>query len=115
MRAFRPVLLSFLLHAVLAGACSGEPMKADPNQPPAPAGARVIDFEEMAAGAPPGGFVLARTGKGGPGRWEVVAVDGAPSGGKALAQTSTDATSYRFPLAVVERFTARDDASERSD
>ncbi|HKH49926.1 MAG TPA: family 16 glycoside hydrolase [Thermoanaerobaculia bacterium] len=111
MRASRPVLLTLLLHGCLAGACSGEPMKADPNRPPAPpapAGARVIDFEGMAVGAPPEGFTLARTGKGGPGRWEVVAVDGAPSGGKALAQTSTDTTGYRFPLAVVEGFTARD-------
>lgn len=111
MRAFRPVLLSLLLHGCLAGACSGEPMKADPNRPPAPPapeGARVIDFEGMAVGAPPAGFTLARTGKGGPGRWEVAAVEGAPSGGKALAQTSTDATSFRFPVAVVEGFTARD-------
>jgi Domain of Unknown Function (DUF1080) len=111
MRAFRPVLLTFLLHAGLAGACSGEPMQADPNRPsapPAPEGARVLDFEAAAVGAPPPGFTFARTGKGGPGRWEVAAVDGAPSGRNALAQISTDATSFRFPLAVVEGFTARD-------
>jgi hypothetical protein len=111
MRASRHVLFMLLLHGCLAGACSGEPMKADPNRPPAPlapAGARVIDFEGMAVGAPPEGFTLARTGKGGPGRWEVVAAADAPSGDKALAQTSTDATSFHFPLAVVEGFTAHD-------
>ena len=111
MRAFHPVVLTFLFHACLAGACSGEPMKADPNgppAPPAPEGARVIDFEGMAVGAPPAGFTLARTGKGGVGKWEVVAAAGAPSGGKVLAQTSNDATNYRFPLAVAEGFTARD-------
>jgi hypothetical protein len=111
MREFHPVWLILLLHVCLAGACSGEPMEADPNRPPAPpapAGARVIDFEGMAVGAPPEGFTLGRTGKGGPGHWEIVAVEGAPSGGKALAQTSTDATSFRFPLAVVDGFTARD-------
>lgn len=110
MRASLPLWLTLLLHSLFAGACSGEPMQADPNRPPAPPapeGARVIDFEDAAVGAPPPGFTFARTGQGGPGRWEVVAVDGAPSGGKALAQTSTDATSYRFPLAVVEGFTAR--------
>ncbi len=111
MRVSRLLFLIFLLHGCLAGACSGEPMQADPNRPPAPPApekARVIDFEEGTEGSPPDGFTLARTGKGGPGRWEVVAVDGSPSGRKALAQTSTDATSFRFPLAVVEGFTARD-------
>ena len=111
MRASRPLLLTLLLHGCLAGACSGEPIEADPDRPPAPPvpkRARVIDFETAAVGAPPEGFTFARTGRGGPGRWEVVAMDGAPSGRQALAQTSADATSYRFPLAVVEGFTARD-------
>ena len=86
-------------------------MTPDPDRPPAPpppAGARVIDFEGSAAGAPPAGFAFARTGRGEPGRWEVAAVAGAPSGRQALAQTSTDATSFRFPVAVVEGFSARD-------
>lgn len=111
MRSSLSLWLTLLLHAGLAGACSGEPIEADPNRPPAPPipeGARTIDFEAAAAGAPPAGFTFARTGKGGPGSWEIVEVDGAPSGRKVLAQTSTDATSFRFPLAVVEGFTARD-------
>jgi len=111
MRTTFPLVLTLLLHGGLAGACSGEPMTPEPNRPPAPPapeGARVIDFEAAPVGAPPSGFTFARTGKGGPGRWEVVTVDGAPSGRRALAQTSTDATSYRFPVAVAEGFTARD-------
>jgi len=32
----------------------------------------------------------------------------APSGGKVLAQTSTDQTDYRFPLCVYEKVIARD-------
>jgi len=32
----------------------------------------------------------------------------APSGGKVLAQTSTDKTDYRFPLCVYDKFTAKD-------
>jgi hypothetical protein len=113
----RSRVLIILLHGCLAGACSGEPMTPAPNRPPAPpppAGARVIDFEASAVGAPPAGFAFARTGRGGPGSWEVVAVSGAsgassaPSGRQVLAQTSTDATSFRFPLAAVEGFTARD-------
>lgn len=68
----------------------------------------MIDFEGSAAGAPPEGFAFARTGRGEPGRWEVAAAAGSPSGRQVLAQTSTDATSFRFPVAVVEGFTARD-------
>jgi hypothetical protein len=111
MPTSRTLLLTLLLHGGLAGACSGEPMTPGPDRPPAPPapeGARVIDFEAAKAGAPPAGFTFARTGRGGPGSWEVVEVDGAPSGRKALAQTSADATSFRFPLAVAEGFTARD-------
>jgi hypothetical protein len=111
MRATRIRVLTFLLHGCLAAACSGEPMTPDPDRPPAPpppAGARVIDFEGSPAGAPPEGFAFARTGRGGPGSWEVAAVAGAPSGRQVLVQTSTDGTSFRFPVAVVEGFTARD-------
>lgn len=111
MRATRTRVLTFLLHGCLAAACSGEPMTPGPDRapaPPPPAGARVIDFEGSAAGAPPEGFTFARTGRGGPGRWEVAAVAGAPSGRQVLAQTSTDDTSFRFPVAVVEGFAARD-------
>ncbi|MFP5289103.1 MAG: hypothetical protein ACLGI9_25430, partial [Thermoanaerobaculia bacterium] len=64
MRATFTRVLTFLLHGCLAMACSGEPMTPDTDRPPAPpppAGARVIDFEGSAAGAPPEGFAFART------------------------------------------------------
>lgn len=45
----------------------------------------------------PDGFESARTGRGRPARWEVVA-DPAVPGGRAVAQTEADPTDYRFPL-----------------
>ena len=61
--------------------------------------------------APPGqlpaGFRTARTGKGAPAAWGVVEDSSVPSG-KVLAQTSTDQTDYRFPLAVYDGITAKD-------
>jgi hypothetical protein len=58
------------------------------------------DFENDPAGKPPSGFSSARTGSGRMGRWLVQAEKDAPSGTKVLAQLDTDATSYRFPMAV---------------
>lgn len=48
MRTTFPLVLTLFLHGGLAGACSGEPMTPEPYRPaapPAPKGARVIDFE----------------------------------------------------------------------
>jgi hypothetical protein len=60
----------------------------------------------MNAGAPPAGFDFARTGQGGPGRW-TVAADASASAGRAIEQTSTDNTDYRFPLAIYGATSAR--------
>src|SRR4051794_8021568 len=57
-------------------------------------------------GLPPG-FQIARTGKGEPAAWGVV-TDASVPGGQALAQTSTDQTDYRFPLAIYDGITAAD-------
>jgi hypothetical protein len=111
MRTSLPLLFTLLLHGCLAGACSGEAFEADTNPPQTPSvpeGARVVDFEAAAAGAPPEGFTFARTGPGDEGRWVVAEVAGAPSGRQALSQTSTDRTGSRFPLAIYEGFTGRD-------
>jgi hypothetical protein len=67
-----------------------------------------LDFDASAAGALPTGFSSAVTGGGGPAAWVVVEDFTAPSGGKVLAQTSTDRTSLRFPLCVYDGFTAPD-------
>jgi hypothetical protein len=41
---------------------------------------------------------------GGPASWIVIEDVTAPSGGKVLAQTSTDKASFRFPLCVYDGF-----------
>ena len=60
------------------------------------------DFEKDEVGAAPAGFVTALTGGGGPVKWTVQEDKNAPSGKKVLAQTSSDSTDYRFPVAVAE-------------
>ena len=47
-------------------------------------------------------FVAARTGPGEDGTWAVLADPTAPSAPYVLAQTSTDATSGRFPMAIAD-------------
>jgi hypothetical protein len=68
----------------------------------------VLDFEATAVGGLPPGFSTAVTGGGGPAAWSVVEDPTAPSGRKVLAQTSTDRTSYRFPLCIYDRLSAAD-------
>lgn len=67
-----------------------------------------VDFETTAVGELPAGFSTAVTGGGKPAEWRVVDDATAPSGGKVLAQTSTDKTSYRFPLCFFDRLAAKD-------
>ena len=66
---------------------------------PASGLAQSITFAAAEVGQAPKDFETALTGKGTPGRWEVV-TDTTADGGKALAQVSTDATDYRFPLLI---------------
>jgi hypothetical protein len=61
-----------------------------------------IDFENAAAGSLPAGITVALTGSGGPVKWAIVEDPTAPAGPKVLAQTSTDTTDYRFPLAIFD-------------
>jgi Beta xylosidase C-terminal Concanavalin A-like domain len=77
----------------------------------AEAGAReaiTFDFDSTAVRELPAGFSTAVTGGGAPAAWRVVEDTSAPSGGKVLAQTSTDKTSARFPICIYERLTATD-------
>jgi hypothetical protein len=67
-----------------------------------------LDFELAAVGELPAGFSTTLMGGGGPAAWRVIEYASAPSGGKVLAQTSTDKTSARFPLCIYERLTAAD-------
>lgn len=63
-----------------------------------------ISFTPVSSGLP-GGFSIARTGKGAPAAWSAIA-DAGVAGGYVLAQTSTDQTDYRFPLAIYDPLTA---------
>jgi hypothetical protein len=56
-----------------------------------------IDFESAVA------FQPMLTGKGGPVAWQLIDDPTAPAGPTVLAQTSTDKTDYRFPLAVLDQ------------
>ena len=67
-----------------------------------------VNFDNVEAGKTPAGFSTALTGGGGPVSWVIKEESSAPSGGKVLAQTSTDQTDYRFPLCVYDLFTAKD-------
>lgn len=71
-----------------------------------PAAADTISLVGMTVGAAPRGFEFARTGSGAPAQWKVVADDSA-DGGRALEQSSTDRTDYRFPLAIYTPVVAR--------
>jgi Domain of Unknown Function (DUF1080) len=67
-----------------------------------------LNFETAAVGRLPVGFTTALTGRGRSGAWHIVEDPTTPSGGKVLAQTSADKTSYRFPLCVYDQLSATD-------
>ncbi len=60
------------------------------------------NFNKDKAQALPSGWITELTGQGAKGTWSVVPDSTAPSKPNVLAQTSTDATGYRSPLAIVE-------------
>ena len=66
----------------------------------------MITIESMRVGVPPEDFDFGRTGQGGPGQWTVVA-DTTSTGGRAIEQSSTERTDYRFPLAIHRPLSAR--------
>ncbi len=65
--------------------------------------AQRITFDSAKAGAVPPDWTVAMTHEGGAPKWEIVSDPSAPSKPNVLAQTSTDNTSGRFPLAIYER------------
>lgn len=65
----------------------------------------MIAIDRMTPGSPPAGFSFARTGRGKEGEWTVTA-DPTAAHGRAVEQTSTDRTDYRFPLAIHESLSA---------
>jgi glycosyl hydrolase family 59 (putative galactocerebrosidase) len=70
-------------------------------------GAVQIDLSKMEPGRPPQDFDTSRTGHGAPATW-VVVTDATAASGRAIAQTSTDRTDYRFPLAVYQPISPKD-------
>jgi Beta xylosidase C-terminal Concanavalin A-like domain len=93
---------ALLLAALLTLGCLAQARNAGAAE------AIILDFNASAVGTLPTGFSSAVTGGGGPASWMVVEDVAAPSGGKVLAQMSTDKTSLRFPLCVYDGFTATD-------
>jgi hypothetical protein len=69
--------------------------------------ALVIGIAKMDLGSPPTGFQFARTGQGGLGQWIVVG-DETSFAGRAIEQSSTDRTDYRFPLAILNSVDSKD-------
>jgi 3-keto-disaccharide hydrolase len=75
---------------------------------PGLAEAKIWSFDKEKVQALPPGWLSEHTGQGSPGNWQVVADPTAPSRPNVLAQLSDDATSYRFPLALVEKTNYKD-------
>ena len=70
--------------------------------------AETINFDSGQPGTFPGGFTVAMTHKGGAPKWEVLKDDSAPSKPNVLAQTSSDPTDGRFPLAIYDKSNFKD-------
>lgn len=68
-----------------------------------PAWAQRIHFDSAAPGSVPAHWLVGMTHEGGAPKWEVVADPSASSQPSVFAQTSTDNTSGRFPLAIYEK------------
>ena len=66
----------------------------------------MVPLEKMAVGTAPAEFEFARTGQGGPGQW-IVVDDPTATAKRAIEQSSTDRTDYRFPLAIYQPVTAK--------
>jgi hypothetical protein len=65
--------------------------------------AQEISFDSDKPGGVPPNWTVAMTHEGGAPQWEILSDPSAPSKPNVLAQTSTDKTSGRFPLAIYEK------------
>lgn len=67
-----------------------------------------INFDKDKIGALPKDFTAALTGNGREGVWAILKDDASPDRKNVLARTDEDATSYRFPVCVYEKLSAKD-------
>ena len=111
MKTLKVTVSAFILISIVACSAPSGSSGAETNSlaiPEAPAPVHqpgknlVYKFDNDAPGKLPAKFHAALTGKGNGGAWEVKADSSAPSQPNVLAQTSTDKTSYRFPLAIAD-------------
>jgi hypothetical protein len=72
------------------------------------AAAETFNFDSASPGALPAGWTSGMTHNGGAPKWEILKDDTAPSRPNVLAQTSTDNTSGRFPLAILNKEDLKD-------
>ena len=87
-------------------AYAGAAMIASVFRPSAAAGEPlIIDVSGVSPGVLPEGFTVARTGQGATATWSVQEDASVPSR-RVIAQTSTDQTDYRFPLAIYDKLSA---------
>src|SRR5689334_16719284 len=66
----------------------------------------VVAIEKMPVGSAPSEFDFGRTGQGTESKWAVIE-DASADVGRAIEQTSTDRTDYRFPLAIYRPIVAK--------
>lgn len=92
--------------AVIMAGCSAMPEREESVGP------QTIHFDKADVGKAPRDFTTALTGGGGPISWVVREDSSAPGGGPVLVQESSDDTSYRFPMCIYDKVTARDVAVE---
>jgi hypothetical protein len=69
---------------------------------------RQVSFDDQKAGEPPSGLTCALTGNGRAGTWQIVEDATAPTRPNVIAQLDEDATSYRFPVCVLDGVSAKD-------
>ena len=69
---------------------------------------KTINFDGAKPGNSPPDWTVAMTHKGGAPRWEVRKDGTAPSRPNVFAQTSTDETAGRFPVAIYDKLTLKD-------
>lgn len=69
---------------------------------------QTVNFDTYELNKAPKDFTTDLTGKGRNGNWVVIKDDSAPGKPNVLAQTDMDETSYRFPVCVYDKVSAKD-------